>query len=193
MRFSRLIATLALMGMGAVSSAHAATFVLEQGGYTGGARLTGSFTGVDSNADGYIRFSDGELSAFSIHFSGNSEASAFTLGLADFGPPNLHFPGVFSYDLDGSLDYDSDALQIGNGINKDYIALAGAYQDSDYCFGKPGCGFVRELGSGADQSGAAILITAIPEAATWAMTILGLGAIGGGMRRRRVPARPRPA
>ena len=59
--------------------AQATTYLFTQAGYSAGATATGAFTGNDLNNDGIINSLEGEVSSFSLSFSGNSIVSAFTL------------------------------------------------------------------------------------------------------------------
>lgn len=82
-RFSLFVATL-VMGMTASVPA-AAQWSFSQDGYSGGGVLTGSFSGVDVNLDGWLTSSDGEVSGFVADFYGDQAVSAFTLTRADLG------------------------------------------------------------------------------------------------------------
>ncbi|MEM7522264.1 MAG: hypothetical protein AAF360_00575 [Pseudomonadota bacterium] len=70
------------------------TFKFSQDGYSEEAAVTGEFTGEDLNMDGVLSFDDGELSAFTASFSGNSLVDGFSLTLDDIAG--------FAFDLDGS-------------------------------------------------------------------------------------------
>ena len=78
----------------------AQTYTFTQDGYAEGAFVTLSFTGSDLNADTQITSFDGEITDFSMSFSGNSIVPAFSLGFADlFG-----------------LVYDDDGGPLGDGL-----------------------------------------------------------------------------
>ena len=84
----KLMLLLMAIGMGlSASSANAGLYTFSQTGFEEGAFVTGSFQGSDLNNDGVISFGSlapaQELTAFSLSFSGNSIASAFTHGLSD--------------------------------------------------------------------------------------------------------------
>ena len=76
-------------------------YSFSQSGWTGGALVTGSFSGLDLDGDDQLNSFHGEISAFSMHFSGNGYAGAFSLGLAD-----LH-----------GLIYDLDGGPLGDGVS----------------------------------------------------------------------------
>ena len=86
----KLMLLLMAVGLGlSASSANAGLYTFSQTGFDEGAFVTGSFEGSDLNNDGVISFGslvsdqNQELTAFSLSFSGNSIASAFTHGLSD--------------------------------------------------------------------------------------------------------------
>lgn len=54
-------------------------FNFHQSGFEEGAFITGSFSGRDINTDGQLTSFSGEISNFSMTFSGNSLVDAFTL------------------------------------------------------------------------------------------------------------------
>ena len=65
--------------------AHASflSFKLSQSGWRGGGQVVGKFSGSDSNADGLLKLTDGELAAYQITFSGNSLLPDFCQDLDD--------------------------------------------------------------------------------------------------------------
>jgi hypothetical protein len=90
----RLTATLAVVallhGTPALAVDQLHSFTFSQTGYSEGATVTGSFAGLDLDGNGILVHFPGqeaapinvnELNAFSMHFSGNSRAPAFDLGL----------------------------------------------------------------------------------------------------------------
>jgi hypothetical protein len=65
-------------------AASAASFSFSQGGYSEGASVTGMFTGEDLDNDGVINsFIPGEVTGYTISFSGNSLVPAFSHGLPE--------------------------------------------------------------------------------------------------------------
>ena len=70
-------------------------FSFVQDGFSQGAVVTGTFSGTDANADTFLSSFDGEVTAFSMAFSGNGIVPAFTLGM-----DGVLFFGLL-YELDG--------------------------------------------------------------------------------------------
>jgi PEP-CTERM motif len=133
-----------------------------QGGFAGGALVTGSFFGGDGNADGQISFFDGEIGGFGMSFSGNADVAAFTLDLSSlFG---------LVYDLDGDIG-DGLTLDIeGIGAFDGVFAYRAGPGPLTICDGRTEC---------AEVTGPA----PVPEPA--ALALLGLGLVGIGTARRR--------
>ena len=83
-------------------------FTFLQDGFTDGATVTGTFSGTDNDADGQLSSFVGEVTAFSMTFSGNALVPVFSLTLADlFG---------LVYDLNGGplgdgLDLDIEGIR----------------------------------------------------------------------------------
>ena len=141
-------------------------FDFSEGGFSDGATVTGFFTGEDLDSDGQLSSFDGEITDFSMHFSGNSLVAAFSLSFSDlFG---------LVYDLDGGDLGDGTDLDI-EGIGA--FSFSGAYSAGPgpvaLCDGSQICGVV----AGPDVG--------VPEPATWAMLLLGFAAVGGAVRQRR--------
>ena len=67
----------------AASPAKAEIYQFTQSGYSGGASITGTFTGVDLDSDGQIATNDYEVSGFTLSFTGNSYVPAFTHSFQD--------------------------------------------------------------------------------------------------------------
>lgn len=71
----------------ATASASAISFNFSQGGFSEGATVSGSFSGSDSDLDGYLTYDLfgglAEVTDFSLSFSGNSLVGAFSMGLPD--------------------------------------------------------------------------------------------------------------
>jgi hypothetical protein len=164
--------------MAALSTpAAAATFLFSGGGFADGATFSGSFDADDLDDDGQISSFQGEVSAFSGFFSGNS----------------LVGPLVFETDDLFGLVYDLDGL-IGDGEEGDIEGLSAQHGSGLFsvgpgpvglCDGIEPCALVESLGD-FDESIQGLTITqAIPEPATWALLLMGFGALGTITRRRR--------
>jgi hypothetical protein len=150
-----------------VTSLTATTFSFTEVGFTGGAQVTGTFAGSDLNNDGELSSFGGEVTGFTMNFSGNSLVSAFSLGLPDlFG---------LVYDLNGGPLGDGVLLGM-EGIGA--VSLGGAYimgpGPLTACDQGHACAHV--LGAGPGDG--------IPEPATWALMLGGFGLAGAALRRR---------
>ena len=138
-------------------------YSFSQSGWTGGALVTGSFSGLDLDGDDQLNSFHGEISAFSMHFSGNGYAGAFSLGLAD-----LH-----------GLIYDLDGGPLGDGVSGlEVEGIAAAAINRLYIAGP---GLLDVCGEG---NPCAVALN-VPEPSSWAMLIAGFGLTGAAMRRRR--------
>ncbi len=146
------------------------TFV--EPGFSGGAQVTGSFAGTDVNGDGQISYFTNppepqyplELTNFSLSFSGNSLAPAFTLDFTQLDNFNYQLGptlGASSATVDGLLE----GIEAGS-TNRFYIVGPGP---AALCDGINACGGVL----------------AVPEPATWTVLLAGVAAVGGAMRAAR--------
>jgi hypothetical protein len=143
--------------------AHATTYTFSQGGYSGGGTLTGSFTGADLDFDGQIVSFAGEVTAFSLSFSGDAVVPAFSHGIA----------------LLNGLVYDVGSGFIGDGPTGSIEGVASNW------FGASGIDFASGLGPLGVFGGRVIdvatgatsrteqLIAVVPEPGTWALFALG--------------------
>lgn len=77
---SRMVGVLCLALMAAVS-VRAQGQAYTQGGFGGGGQVSGSFSGVDANEDGFLGLN--ELVAFSFNYSGGDGIPSFSADLAD--------------------------------------------------------------------------------------------------------------
>lgn len=141
------------------------SYSFSQSGFDGGASMTGSFTGFDTDGNFILDAFQGELSSFSASFSGNSLVNAWSTNL-----------GFLVFELNGSNSLGDDlmgnegivALDVVNAF--EWAAGSGPFQ---ICDGSQACGIVT--GSGG----------IVPEPASWMMLIAGFGLTGAALRRRR--------
>lgn len=154
-----------------ISSLGGDNYNFEQLDFEGGGRVTGTFTGVDSNGDLQLNAFDDEITDFTMRFSGSGSVPAFTLGFADlFG---------LVYDLDGGPLGDFDSFSEG----PDFEGIEAGDGRSFYVAG-PGP-FIEFCG---EENDCAVVLSVVPEPASWAMLIAGFGLTGAAMRRRRYDA-----
>ena len=170
MKTTMTVLSLALLLGSAPVSATTYTFV--QGGFSEGATISGQFTASDDNGDGQLDSFSGEVSAFTLQFSGNSLVAAFTLGLGDLF--------ALVADLDGSVIGDGagpTAEAIGaDGASFSYLAGPGPV---DFCnVGRP-CAFVQEFGAGSDSSSQFVQFQVVPIPGALLLLLSGLGVIFG--------------
>ena len=67
----------------AASPAKAEIYQFTQSGYSGGGLITGTFTGVDGDSDGQIVSYEGEVSGFTLSFTGDKLVPNFTHSFQD--------------------------------------------------------------------------------------------------------------
>jgi hypothetical protein len=168
-----LIGALGLVGAGTPASALSFTF--SQGGYSEGAVVTGTFSGVDLDLNGQLAgFGGDEISAFSMSFSGNSIVSAFSLGIDDlFG-----------------LVYDLGTPFLGDGLTLGIEGIGATGSQFEYETGQgplgTNGGFVGNLDPSVTDS-TELLVSVVPEPST--LTLFALGLVGMAAVSRRRPAR----
>lgn len=145
----------------AVTEVTPGNFSFTQGGFTAGGLITGTFSGVDADADGQLSSFFGEVSDFSAAFSGNALVPAFTLGF---------------FDLFG-LVYDLNGGPLGDGITLDVEGILAISSAALYVAG-PGPFDVCGIGVDCAQ-------VAVPEPA---MFLLGATGFAAWLQRRRLTA-----
>lgn len=166
-------ATLALVG----TNAHAASYTFAGVSGAGGA-ITGSFSGVDADANGLIEaFGPGgapELSAFSLSFAGDPIVPAFTAGLADLQ--------LFAFRIGSNAQLGDDAFE---GLQ--VTTAAASLSAGMAAVGAQGID-VTDLADGIGTFGEQPLTAAlapVPEPATAALVAGGLALVALARRRRR--------
>jgi hypothetical protein len=98
---------------GAAIAAPIYTVSFSQTGFTGGATVTGSFTGTDADGDGWLNsFVSGEITGYSMSFSGNVHVGAFSHTITDFA-----FAGLV-----GGLVYRLPATFVGDFLGDDGVS-----------------------------------------------------------------------
>ncbi|HAB15708.1 MAG TPA: hypothetical protein PLX89_01735 [Verrucomicrobiota bacterium] len=164
-------------GLVSALSASATThYRFTQDGYSEGAFISGAFSGIDVNSDGRLYYATdlgsgetayGELTDFSISFSGNSLVPAFSLSLKHFNSQQLYGLNVFSYELGGRWlgdDFSEGIEMLVQHLGVEYFYSTGLWVRND-----PGgwvdydvLDFSGPL-SGADSSPNAARVTVVPE------------------------------
>jgi hypothetical protein len=179
-RSRSLLGALALAGSMAFAGSLSAAPIIysfSQGGYVEGATITGTFTGDDLDKDGQLSSFDGEISAFSLSFSGNSIAAAFSHGLADLS----------------GLVYDIGSGFIGDGLGgavegmaSNWFGIAGFdYASGPGPVGGAGGRVLNIATGGVTATREMIRVTVVPEPGSLALFAAALAALAV-MRRRTV-------
>lgn len=142
------------------------------GGWGGGGTVSGTFDGTDFDLDGQLNSFAGEVTGFTMFYSGGTIVAPFALGFADlFG---------LVYDLNGGPLGDGTTLAIeGIGAAAPGLLFAIGPGPVALCGTGATCGIIE----GLPASGGVI-----PEPGTWALLIAGFGLVGAAARRRRPAA-----
>jgi hypothetical protein len=126
--------------------------------------VSGSFAGDDLDSEGQLSSFSGEVTGFTMSYSGGSIVAPFSMTFADlFG-----------------LVYDLNGGPLGDGTTLDVEGIGAVGAGIQFLIGP---GPVGLCGTGAICG--TITGPAVPEPATWAMMIAGFGLVGGMARRRR--------
>ncbi len=149
----------------AVAPGAPGTWTYSVGGWAGGGLVTGSFAGVDTNIDGQLSSFDGEVSGFTMSYSGGAIVAPVGFGFADlFG-----------------LVYDLDGGPLGDGLVLDVEGIGAAGGGASFVIGP---GPVGLCGTGAVCGiidGPAAVVSQPP---MLALTLLALGLLASTSRRR---------
>lgn len=169
----RAIGVLLVGWMLALQTANATpiTYDFHQGGYGGGADVSGFFLGDDLDGDGQLSSFAGEIFDFELNFSGAGFVPGFSLTFADlFG---------LVYDLDGGLlgDGTHGAVEGILAWNWDSLFAAGPGPLGLTCTAGSTCSVAANW-SGALFSAEGIVVTAqVPEPAAGLLILIGLAGL----------------
>jgi len=189
----RVALALTAAGLGLIASlaaapAQAQSYSFHQTGFAGGATVSGHFSGVDLDGDGWLY--GYELTAFELNFSGNYAVAAFHHGLQDLsgiayrigdsviaGGEGQGYLASSTYRpvLVPPTDADDRITEYGSFSWPlyDMAGMVGAYPDA-----------VISLSSELIQ------VSAVPEPQSWALMGAGIGLLAGAVRRRGSRRRP---
>lgn len=157
-------------------SAQAATYSFSQSGFAGGGTISGSFTGIDLDTNGFLDFSNSEISQFNLSFSGGTQAPAFTMALSDLAGLVYQLNG-------GNFIGDNGAQNTGEGIAA--LSAQMAYLTGIGPVGAPGGQIWDGAGGPLTSTSALLSVTAVPEPESYAMLLAGLALMGAVAGRRR--------
>jgi len=153
-------------------------FTFSQTGFGGGGSLTGAFAGTDLNNNGQLSSFDGEISGYSMSFSGDTVVPDFSHVFSDLA-------GLV-YDLGSGFLGDGTTLAVEGVASNWPSPVAGfLYVSGRGPIGADG-GYVQDIATGAQsRSGNLVVVTQVPEPGTLALLGLGLGLAGLAAARRR--------
>jgi len=206
---------LALLGVLQVAAGGAVAvpllhFSFSQSGFSGGAVIGGTFSGMDGDGDGWLSSFAGEITAYTMSFSGNAIVGAFSHGIGEFvhagaagglvyrlGSPTLGddtglpIEGISSGALSGSLpppppSASQYAYRMGLGPTGMSVQPFGFVEDNTPL------GLANPLGNTDINTTAFVLVSQIvsmPEPRTVLLLAAGLlAAVAARSRRRHAPA-----
>ena len=125
-----------------------------------------------------LNFSNTLAGVYSITLSTTAVSSASDIDF--FSSADCAGCGIFlsGGDIVGMLQLGADIDN--DDVNEDYRLDTGLLADGSYT--------LTFVGRGSGSFGGAVAFSAVPEPSTWGMMLLGFGAVGFAMRRRRRPA-----
>ena len=153
--------------------AAAKVYTFSQSGFDGGGSVAGTFTGTDVDGNGQLSSFAGEITDFSVTFSGDGFVSGFTHTLADL------FALVFDLGVDPLLGN-------GAGIDPEGILSVDAQFVYSTGLGPNGFngGFVENIATGVNSVTANDLVVVPAPGVLW---LLGIGLAGLAASRRSAP------
>lgn len=129
------------------------TFTFTVSGWTGGGTVTGSFEGTDVDGSGQLSSFAGEITAFSMSYSGGAIVGAIALDFADlFG---------LVYDLDGGVLGDGLTLDVeGIGATSGVASFVLGPGPLARCDGEAICGTISGPSALVPEPSALLLVLA---------------------------------
>ncbi len=158
------------------ASAHAATSFTVDAGYMG------DTTVMAVNNTGSVSFTDVVINAVGGAFSGSEDLGALASG--SVGVPFSNSGGAFSFDYDDYSGFTETSYQVTA-----YFAGGSLVSQVFSPSSNETGAFVDFLGTGSDGYTGSIqvasaTVAAVPETATWAMMLVGMGVVGFALRQR---------
>lgn len=150
--------------IGGATPASALSYSFSQSGFDGGGSLSGTFNGTDMNNDGWLDYSNSEITDFALSFSGESKIQAFNHGTIDLVGLVYKLGSGFIGDdgpdgageLIGTLGSDNILYQSGKGLANSVSDLSAS-----------NISFTSQL----------VAVTVVPEPETYAFMAFGIALI----------------